>query len=276
MPRRFISRTTSSPNGERPLRLRRRRCASRPRQRSLVRERHVPRAEVVQLRERRRASSRSSGRPRRRSARRSCRCGDALDVVGRPRQLERVGVAADHLVDRVDLLERRRARPFALQFGRRPRPTRTGRRRALRGAAGCRSAAFGCGWAMSIFVEVGRPCSRISHGRSLWPSMTGAFFRTASSRAGIGAAGDAAGCAATWPRAPAVRRAAHASRIGSRRALSAFGVQRLGVRMGLLHMRMSASWRRSSARKSGCAMRDQRLGALAQVEPVQVDRRRTR
>ena len=66
-----------------------------------------------------------------------CFC-DALDVVGRQRQRERVRVPRDHAMDDVDLLERRGDRAAgpcpALATAR--RPTRTARRRRRRVSRG--------------------------------------------------------------------------------------------------------------------------------------------
>ena len=104
-----------------------------------------------------------------------------LDVVGGARQLERRRVASTIRVHEVDLLERdaaRRRRPAA---PRARRPTRTAADSPSR-SRGMSVISSGCGLAMSMRSKSTSARSRSCQGRSLWPSMTGAFSRTASRR----------------------------------------------------------------------------------------------
>ena len=64
---------------------------------------------------------------------------DPLDVVGRQRQLERLGILPDHPMDDVDLLQRRRDGGLSLQLdGHVDRPELSADA-AGSAAAGCRS-----------------------------------------------------------------------------------------------------------------------------------------
>ena len=83
----------------------------------------------------------------------------ALDVVGRERQLERLGILAHHAMDDVDLLERGGDGRLALQLGRHvDRPElpadAAGRRR------GMSVMSVGCGLRDVELVEVARRRSR--------------------------------------------------------------------------------------------------------------------
>ena len=107
-----------------------------PRDVAVVGQRHVAHAEHVQHAQRRRASCRSSGRPRPRAARRSGRLPSGLDVARGPREGEVRGIPRDHLVTGVDLLQRRAHGVVAGQRGRdehRPELRRPRRRRAAAG-----------------------------------------------------------------------------------------------------------------------------------------------
>ena len=106
MPSQFISRTTSSPNGDSPLELRRVGRRVGPRDVLRVRERHVARAEPVEHAQRAERAVDRVAALHADERRDLPLLEDPLDVVGRERQLERLGILAHHAMDDVDLLER--------------------------------------------------------------------------------------------------------------------------------------------------------------------------
>ena len=104
MPSRFISLTTRSPNGERPSCLGVSVAASAQSRVVLWVKRHVARSQDVEGAELRQAVLDRHAALDPDQRRDLARAGDALDVIGGVRHLERVGIALGHPADQVDLL----------------------------------------------------------------------------------------------------------------------------------------------------------------------------
>ena len=104
IPSRFISRTTRSPQGVRPWCLGVSVAASAQRERDVVGERHVAGAELIEGAELGQVVLDRHAPLDPDQRRDLARLDDPLDIVGRIRHRQVVGIALDHPVDQVDLL----------------------------------------------------------------------------------------------------------------------------------------------------------------------------